>query len=315
MTIITFYHILGVSSDATNEEIVIAFRKKAKQWHPDVCRYEDAEERMKEINEAAQILCNPILRTKYDEALARKTFSGQKDHDRVWREQAKQSDATHSHKKNPRRNARPGTRTARTDPRVSPATIRFAAGCCAGVFVVIILSVVLMTGMSMLNLSQGSSYNAPPSNPVSSTGSSGTSSQSIEEGDKLLEVGDYEGALRVYDAVIAQSPDDAQKDVWYNRGTAQNVLGHYQDASQSFDRVLTIAPGDSLALAQKGAALLGLGLYDDALFYTDQALVQDSDAEWIWNNRGIALKNLGQQKEARAAFDNAMVFKAKRSGF
>jgi tetratricopeptide (TPR) repeat protein len=315
MTIVTLYHILGVSSDATTKEIVIAFRRRVKQWHPDVCHYPDAEERMREINEAAEILCNPILRTKYDEALARDIFTGQEDHDRAWRAQAKQSYATHSHKKNRRRSTRPATSTARTEPWVSPATIRFAAGCCAGVLVIIILSVVIITGMNMLKLSQGSSYNALLPPPLSSTSPPATYSQTIEEGDKLLEAGDYEGAVRVYDSVIAENPGQAQKEMWYNRGMAQNVLGHYQDASQSFDRVLAMAPKDSLALAQKGAALLGLGRYDDALVYTDLALEQDSDTEWIWNNRGIALTNLGQQKEARAAFDNAMVFKSKRSGF
>ena len=90
-----------------------------------------------------------------------------------------------------------------------------------------------------------------------STGPAATCSQTIQEGDKLREAGDYEGALRVYDSVIAENPGQVQKEVWYNRGIAQNVLGHYQDASQSFDRVLAMAPGDSLALAQKGAALLG----------------------------------------------------------
>jgi tetratricopeptide (TPR) repeat protein len=167
----------------------------------------------------------------------------------------------------------------------------------------------------MLNLSQVSPYTTLSATPAIPTPSTGAYSQSIVQGDELLEAGDYEGALRMYDAVIAKNPDLAQKDVWYNRGIAQNVLGHYQDASQSFDRVLAMAPGDSLALGQKGSALLGLGRYDAALYYTDQALVQNSDSEWIWNNRGIALKNLGQHKEARAAFDNALVFTTGRSGF
>jgi tetratricopeptide (TPR) repeat protein len=315
MTIITHYHTIGVSSDATTEEITAAFRRKAKQWHPDVCRYPDAEERMKEINEAAEILCNPVRRSKYDESLARETFLEQNDHDRIWREQAKQPNPPRSHSKNPRRDSRPSIKTVKMGPWVSPATVRFAAGCFAVIFVVIILSVMMMTGVSMVKLPQIPPYNPPQSSPVTSTVSSGIYSQSIEQGNKLLEEGDYEGALRMYDAVIARNPDIAQKDVWYNRGIAQNILGRYQDASQSFDHVLTMAPGDSLALGQKGAALLGLGRYNDALYYTDQALVENSDSEWIWNNRGIALKNLGQQKEARAAFDNALVFKTGRSGF
>jgi len=315
MMIITYYHILGVSDDATTEEIAAAFRKKAKQWHPDVCRLPDAEERMKEINKAAEILCDVRRRKKYDESLTRATFSEQKDHNSAWKEQATGTDAAPAHDKNPQHDGRSRMKTPRAGPWVSPATVRFAAGCCAWIFVVIVLSVLLMNGVSMLNLSQASPYNTLPATRASPTTSTGAYSQSIVQGDELLEAGDYEGALRMYDAVIAKNPDLAQKEVWYNRGIAQNVLGRYQDASQSFDRVLAMAPGDSLALGQKGSALLGLGRYDAALYYTDQALVQNSDSEWIWNNRGIALKNLGQQKEARVAFDNALVFKTGRSGF
>ncbi len=315
MTIITYYHILGVSDDATTEEIAAAFRKKAKQWHPDVCHNPDAEERMKEINEAVEILCDVRRRKKYDEALTRATFSEQKNHKRAWKEQATGTHAGPAHNKDPHQGRRSRMKPPWAGPWVSPAAVRFATGCCVWIFVVVVFSVLLMTGVSMLNLSQVSTYNTLPATPASPTTSTGAYSQSIVQGDELLEAGDYEGALRMYDAVIAKNPDLAQKDVWYNRGIAQNVLGRYQDASQSFDRVLAMAPGDSLALGQKGSALLGLGRYDAALYYTDQALVQNSDSEWIWNNRGIALKNLGQHKEARAAFDNALVFKTGRSGF
>lgn len=53
------YHaILGVSKNATEQEIKIAFRKKAKEWHPDVCNKENAEVMFKEINEAYNNLIN-----------------------------------------------------------------------------------------------------------------------------------------------------------------------------------------------------------------------------------------------------------------
>ncbi|MDE7100083.1 MAG: DnaJ domain-containing protein, partial [Malacoplasma sp.] len=53
------YHaILGVSKNATEQEIKIAFRKKAKEWHPDVCKKENAEIMFKDINEAYNNLIN-----------------------------------------------------------------------------------------------------------------------------------------------------------------------------------------------------------------------------------------------------------------
>ena len=51
-----YYEVLGISRTATKEEINVAFRKLARQYHPDVSDVEDAEERFKEINEANDVL-------------------------------------------------------------------------------------------------------------------------------------------------------------------------------------------------------------------------------------------------------------------
>ncbi|HXC06938.1 MAG TPA: DnaJ domain-containing protein [Bacteroidia bacterium] len=62
-----FYQILGVSRQASAEEIKLAYRKLAKQYHPD--RNPDnhlAEERFKEINRAYQTLSDEMDRKKYD---------------------------------------------------------------------------------------------------------------------------------------------------------------------------------------------------------------------------------------------------------
>ena len=47
-----YYEILGVSKTATDEEIKRAFRKLAKQYHPDINKEPGAEEKFKEIGEA-----------------------------------------------------------------------------------------------------------------------------------------------------------------------------------------------------------------------------------------------------------------------
>lgn len=61
-----FYDALGVSRSATADEIQRAYRKLARQYHPDVNKSPDAESRFKEISEAYDVLSDPETRRKYD---------------------------------------------------------------------------------------------------------------------------------------------------------------------------------------------------------------------------------------------------------
>ncbi len=62
-----YYDILGVSEDASQEEIKKAYRKLAKKYHPDRNPdAPDAEERFKEISEAHRVLSDPEQRKQYD---------------------------------------------------------------------------------------------------------------------------------------------------------------------------------------------------------------------------------------------------------
>lgn len=61
-----FYEILGVSKDADKDEIKGAFRKKARQYHPDVNKAPDAEEKFKELGKAYETLMDDEKRSLYD---------------------------------------------------------------------------------------------------------------------------------------------------------------------------------------------------------------------------------------------------------
>ena len=62
-----YYETLGVSRDATAEDIKRAYRKLARKYHPDVSKEADAEARFKEVGEAYEVLKDPEKRTAYDQ--------------------------------------------------------------------------------------------------------------------------------------------------------------------------------------------------------------------------------------------------------
>ncbi|GIW30461.1 MAG: chaperone protein DnaJ 2 [Meiothermus sp.] len=61
-----YYKILGVSRNASEDEIKKAFKKLARKYHPDVSKEPGAEEKFKEINEAYTVLSDPEKRRYYD---------------------------------------------------------------------------------------------------------------------------------------------------------------------------------------------------------------------------------------------------------
>ncbi len=61
-----YYEVLGVARGADNGEIKTAFRRLARQYHPDVSQETDAEAKFKEINEAYEVLSDEDKRARYD---------------------------------------------------------------------------------------------------------------------------------------------------------------------------------------------------------------------------------------------------------
>lgn len=62
-----YYDVLGVSKNASADELKKAYRKQALQWHPDRNKSTEASEKFKEVNEAYEVLGNPQKKQTYDQ--------------------------------------------------------------------------------------------------------------------------------------------------------------------------------------------------------------------------------------------------------
>lgn len=72
----TLYAVLGLAEGTQNGEIKAAYRRLARQWHPDVCKEPNAADQFRAIKHAYDVLSDPTMHARYDaglklEALAR----------------------------------------------------------------------------------------------------------------------------------------------------------------------------------------------------------------------------------------------------
>ncbi len=121
----------------------------------------------------------------------------------------------------------------------------------------------------------------------------------FEQGNKLFEQGDYEGAIHSYNKALEIDPKYVP--AWTNKGAALGSLGRHEEAIDCSDKALEIDPKDALAWTSKGAALGSLGRYEEAIVCFSKSLEFDPKDARAWGNKGVALSSLNKYREAEQA--------------
>lgn len=73
-----YYQIMGLTRDASDKDIKMAYRRLARKYHPDLNKESNAEEKFKELGEAYEVLRDPAKRKAYDQYGADWEFAGQR---------------------------------------------------------------------------------------------------------------------------------------------------------------------------------------------------------------------------------------------
>ena len=69
---VNYYSVLGISRDATKEDIKKAYHKCALKYHPDKNKQDNAEEMFKKVVEAYEVLSDPYKKQRYDNSVKHK---------------------------------------------------------------------------------------------------------------------------------------------------------------------------------------------------------------------------------------------------
>jgi len=63
---------------------------------------------------------------------------------------------------------------------------------------------------------------------------------------------------------------------------------------------------DITSLVKKGQSLMGVGKFDEALGFFEQALLLNQDDPDLWNHKGVALRSLGRYEESMECFNKSL---------
>ncbi len=139
-------------------------------------------------------------------------------------------------------------------------------------------------------------------------------SAAIRRAQEAASQGDYAGAIGELDRAIRLGGERGSDAPWYSKGAALVVLGQYEEAMACIDTALKINPRNEVAWVNKGNALVRLGRTVDALRCYNSALKVNPRYEVAWNNKGNALARLGKFEDALRCYERALAIDASYRG-
>jgi hypothetical protein len=134
-----------------------------------------------------------------------------------------------------------------------------------------------------------------------------TAADMVDQGDALYKKGDYDGAMKIYDAALKLSPQEA--DAWNSRCFTRAEAD--RDLKAGFDdcaQALKLAPTDANYIDSRGHIYYRLHQYELALKDFDQALAIDPNLASSLFMRGILKLRLGHKGEGESNIEAAKAF-------
>src|SRR5437773_212202 len=142
----------------------------------------------------------------------------------------------------------------------------------------------------------------------------GRVSRSVMKAQELAVDKNYKGAIEELDRAIDLAGEAGSEAPWYSKGAALVVLGRYEEALACIDTALRMNPKNEVAWVNKGNALARMGRLVDALKCYNSAIKVNPGYEVGWNNKGNALARLGKYPDALRCYERALQIDAGYKG-
>ncbi len=130
--------------------------------------------------------------------------------------------------------------------------------------------------------------------------------KTVRRAEGLAMQRDYKAAITELDRAIQLTGEQGSEAAWYSKGAALVVLGRYEEAMACIDTALRINPRNEVAWVNKGNALVRMGRLVDALKCYNSAIKVNPQYEVAWNNKGNALARMGKFEDALKCYERAL---------